>query len=275
MKRSLHIGVDVTDRNAYPVPFDRLSACVNDATAMEQVAAAAGFEHAHLHDADATAHAVLDALGGLARRSAVGDLTFVTYSGHGSQADDQNRDEDDDAADETLVLHDRQIFDDELWVAWSKFPPGARILFLADSCHSGSVARVSALLVQKVAAEADREPLGSARTRRMPRAARDRDFELRAMLYRSIRDALPAPDTITVSATVVLFAACQDGEEAFERDGHGLMTKAFLDTWDGGSFRGGYFDLFQALAARVKGQTPNYLVLGHEDQLFEQEQALG
>jgi len=43
--------------------------------------------------------------------------------------------------DETWVLYDRQLVDDELYKIWSKFKPGVRILVLSDSCHSGTVPR--------------------------------------------------------------------------------------------------------------------------------------
>lgn len=272
-KRSLHIGVDRTDRALYPEPFEELSACVRDALAMEKVAAAAGFRPGRLHDEKATAAGVLGALQELAGDSSPGDLVFVTYSGHGSQAGDPEGDEE-EALDETLVLYDRQLLDDELWVAWSSFPAGSRIVLLVDSCHSGTVARLStSLLGRRVAPGADHVPV-DARSRRLPRTARDRDFELRAELYASVRKRLPPRADVAVSATIVLLTACQDDEDAYEVDGYGGLTKAFLDTWDGGSFRGGYFDLFQALAARVEDQSPNYLVLGREDRAFEAQQAL-
>ena len=42
---------------------------------------------------------------------------------------------------ETWVLYDRQLVDDELYKIWSKFKPGVRILVLSDSCHNGTVTR--------------------------------------------------------------------------------------------------------------------------------------
>ena len=66
-----------------------------------------------------------------------------TYSGHGGQVDDVNGDED-DALDETWVLWDRQLIDDELFSLWSQFAPGVRITMLSDSCHSGTVLRMIA-----------------------------------------------------------------------------------------------------------------------------------
>lgn len=43
--------------------------------------------------------------------------------------------------DETWVLYDRQLVDDELYKIWSKFKPLVRILVFSDSCHNGTVTR--------------------------------------------------------------------------------------------------------------------------------------
>ena len=43
-----------------------------------------------------------------------------------------------DRTDETWVLFDRQLVDDELYEMWPQFVPGVRILVLSDSCHSGT-----------------------------------------------------------------------------------------------------------------------------------------
>ena len=50
-------------------------------------------------------------------------------------------DENEDGYDETWVLYDRQLVDDELYTLWSKFAPGVRIVVLSDSCHSGTAIR--------------------------------------------------------------------------------------------------------------------------------------
>ena len=53
-----------------------------------------------------------------------GGLLFVTFSGHGARYPQ---------------LHDRMLTADELRSMWARFPAGARIVFLADSCHSGAL----------------------------------------------------------------------------------------------------------------------------------------
>jgi metacaspase-1 len=53
---------------------------------------------------------------------------------------DVNSDEE-DGQDETWILYDRMLIDDELFQLFSQFAPGVRIFLLSDSCHSGTVAR--------------------------------------------------------------------------------------------------------------------------------------
>ena len=66
----------------------------------------------------------------------VGDMFFLTYSGHGGQVKDVDGDED-DGKDETWC----QFLDDEMDILWSHFKPGTRLLILSDSCHSGTVTK--------------------------------------------------------------------------------------------------------------------------------------
>ena len=73
--------------------------------------------------------------------STPGDFFLCTYSGHGGQVRDKNHEEESDRSDETWVLYDRQLVDDELYALWATFKPGVRVVILSDSCHSGSVTK--------------------------------------------------------------------------------------------------------------------------------------
>jgi hypothetical protein len=53
-----------------------------------------------------------------------GDTLLLTYSGHGGQVPDVSGDEA-DSQDETWVLYDRELLDDELYQLWAGFPAGA------------------------------------------------------------------------------------------------------------------------------------------------------
>ena len=100
---------------------------------------------------DATVARVTEALTTAAQSLSAGDTLLLTYSGHGGQVPDKNGDESKKGADEigeyadeydeTWVLYDRQLVDDELYALWSEFAPNVRIIVLSDSCHSGTVTR--------------------------------------------------------------------------------------------------------------------------------------
>lgn len=137
---SLHIGLNNLDVAAYGEQTV-LAGCINDADAMQSLAAGKGFQTRRLTDDGATADEVIAAISDAAGTLRSGDMYFITYSGHGSQVADANDDET-DGQDETWCLWDRMLIDDELSQLWSQFQPGVRILMLSDSCHSGTVARV-------------------------------------------------------------------------------------------------------------------------------------
>ena len=242
---------------------------------MAELAAAEGFPTpTMLLGPDATSDAVNGTLAKQATRLVAGDLLLVTYSGHGSFRPDHGSD-DEDGFDETFVLYDRQLLDDELWLAWSKFEQGVRILFVCDSCHSGTVARrvaVEAALdrVAEPPVDVAAPPARRGRVRRLPPEARRRDFEARRGVYGAVARRTPSPDDVDVTATVLLFAACQDDEEAIEDEDGGVFTKALIGAWKTVSIRN-YGELFDAIVDRVSGQSPNYLTLGREDPAFEQQ----
>ena len=84
-----------------------------------------------------------------------GDTLIFHYSGHGSQVEDLNGDEEDgmdeticpiDYADPRVIIIDgiqhnvdSQILDDEIHDIIENVPKGARFLMLSDSCHSGTI----------------------------------------------------------------------------------------------------------------------------------------
>ncbi|CAM9023681.1 unnamed protein product [Wickerhamomyces anomalus] len=86
---------------------------------------------------------IIKAIGWLVSDAQPNDSLFFHYSGHGSQQEDTDGDEE-DGIDETIVPLDfeknGQIVDDELHARLvPPLKPGVRLTALFDSCHSGSV----------------------------------------------------------------------------------------------------------------------------------------
>jgi hypothetical protein len=141
--RSIHIGLNHVDPDAYNGWDGALSGCINDARDMQAIADSLGYQSLLLTDSQATSSRVISEIGQASADLSAGDILFLSYSGHGGQVDDVNGDEE-DMLDETWCFWDRQLIDDELYALWGRFAPGVRIVMLSDSCHSGTVARMLA-----------------------------------------------------------------------------------------------------------------------------------
>jgi hypothetical protein len=141
---SLHVGVNRVDPTKYAGWDGALSGCENDARTMTEIARAEGFTTTQLFSQQATSGAVLGEIAKAAGRLGPAGIFMLTYAGHGGQVPNQGADAEEDQQDETWVLFDRQLIDDELEQAFTAFKPGVSIVMLSDSCHSGSVYRVMA-----------------------------------------------------------------------------------------------------------------------------------
>ena len=142
---SLNIGLNSVDPNHYGGWDGQLAGCENDANDMAKIARASNFDVKKLLTKDGTVENVKGSIHSAAQELKSGDYFFLSYSGHGGQLSDLNRDERDDHYDETWCLYDREFVDDELNVCLRDFQEGVRIFVLSDSCHSGTVVRGEAL----------------------------------------------------------------------------------------------------------------------------------
>ena len=138
---SLHIGLNTVDKNAYkPYSIPDLLGCHNDAKSMKAIAEKLGYQTQLLLDDQATSAQVVNSIVKTSLLLQNGDIFLLTYSGHGSQVLDQNKDED-DGLDETWVLYDKQLIDDMLFALLSNLPANSRLVVISDSCHSGTIVR--------------------------------------------------------------------------------------------------------------------------------------
>ena len=144
--RGLVIGID-----AYTELPD-LRGAVNDARDVARALAGSGVQDLLvLEDDAATRTQIVDAWWGMLRRAEPGDTLVLTYAGHGGQEPERISGTERDGRDEVLLLGGfrstgpgtrERIFDDELnqWF----LEAGARdlrVVFVADSCHSGTLTR--------------------------------------------------------------------------------------------------------------------------------------
>ena len=94
-----------------------------------------------LTDQKATIDAVRQALADLGSRASADDVFMIFYSGHGGQIDrEEFNAQDPDAKDETLVLVDEELSDDEFAQLLEQSQAGTTMVLL-DSCFSGGFAK--------------------------------------------------------------------------------------------------------------------------------------
>lgn len=170
-KFALLVGV-----NKYPDTIGQLGGCVNDVLKMKTTLTTRyGFVAANtttLTDAQATRQAIIDKIKMYQGLAGAGDIFVMHYSGHGSLFPDEYSEVRDESKllyyedpDTGEVVYPRGkydanilpvdadgdssgkpwgnlILDDELYAMFSEFTAkGAQVVFISDSCFSGSVAR--------------------------------------------------------------------------------------------------------------------------------------
>ena len=134
-RRALCMGI-----NNYPNPANRLAGCINDAYDWGSYLDSKDFSIQTLLDDKANSKNFQEIAGNYISEAKAGDYIVITYSGHGSSVIDTSGDEA-DGKDECICLYDRFYIDDEIRTLYSKLPEGASLVFISDSCHSGTVTR--------------------------------------------------------------------------------------------------------------------------------------
>jgi hypothetical protein len=299
---SLHIGLNFVDPTAYDGWDGELSGCINDANDLRDLASARGFTPTRLIDGEATSGSVVSAINAAAESLQSGDHFLLTYSGHGGQMPDETGQET-DGMNETWVLWDRQLLDNELYALWSRFRAGVKIFMLSDSCHSGTVIRAQELNMllaslpngqgARKSAIPLRESLAAIDTRKAfymnaigaaPRGARPVPVPvLRVMnlessvnnyldnrsLYRSIQALAGPRNPDNIQASMLFISGCQDNQYSYDGDNNGFFTGKVLLTWNNGSFQGGHREFFEAVLAQMPPhQTPEFSTLGVRNDTF-------
>lgn len=267
---SLHIGLNYVNPAAYGGWDGELNACVLDSQDMEIYARGKGFKTQMLHDSQATASTVLSIIRAAASQLVKGDIFALTYSGHGGQVPDPRED---DGRNETWVLWDRQLLDDEIYAALCDFKKGVRILVLSDSCHSGSVIRAMRFITPH-GDEVEGVPAG--RSKLMPMHVQMKDYDNREDEYRQIQNQTARRDLLEeCEATAILVSGCQDNQVSYDGDRNGAFTAAarrILAQSDAGK-RMGYRGFRRRIIWTIgPWQSPNYFTIGPRNRKFELQQ---
>jgi len=177
----------------------------------------------------ATSGNVIFCLQEYAKNLQTGDLLVFYFSGHGGQVTDTSGDET-DGQDETLVLYNRHLIDDELNKIWPTFKAGVRIVMISDSCNSGTNYRM----------------------------ARDVPAEAATPVVAMSRNAAAA-----MQASMIHMGGCRDGSTSTGFAVGGEFTTKLLSTWRQFGSQMSYAQLFQTTYnAITTGQKPAFNTYG-------------
>jgi hypothetical protein len=267
---SIHVGLNEVDPKHYQGWNGKLVACEFDANDMEKLASERGFDSEKLLTKQATAEALTAALKKASQKLESGDTLLLTYSGHGGQVPDANGDEK-DRMDETWVLYNRQMVDDELYSLFGTFKPGVRIAIFSDSCHSGTVAKdaVDAVGPDRMARSVNGGDSQQPRVKGMPDEVVRSVYEANKDEYDEIQKSLPPFDKANIGASVILTSGCQDNQTSLDGDKNGLFTQTLLEVWNNGAFNSGYRTFRRRIARQMPPwQSPNLFIVGSPDPTF-------
>jgi len=209
----LAIGVDQLDQTYYQNRVTELSVCNKDARDVHQFFTETySFASEKLLE-NGKSTDVLAHLSALAKQMGEGDKLLLYYSGHGGQVTDLNGDEQFDDYDETWCLHDRQLIDDEIFYAFSKFAAGVTILVLSDSCHSGSITKTE----KKYPPESKK--VGFEKSQAL--------IDLNPEAHQELAN-LEIPNEDDVKAGILLISGCQDHESSYTGVPNSQFTQALF-----------------------------------------------
>jgi hypothetical protein len=237
MKKGLCIGLN------YPGTEYELAGCVNDAHDWADLLRKQGFQVDLLLNGDATRTAILGHLRALLAQLKPVDTAVVCYSGHGTWVPDKDGDEP-DGRDECLCPADmgddgrNLIVDDELSELFLKVPAGAKVVFLTDSCHSGTVFRFAGG--------------GRRRIRFIPPSHFLKRADLQQAMVRAYGQS--ARRSNTPLPGVIHFSGCKDSEYSCDAEfggrPNGAFTKAALAAFETALRQNGtYMDVGRNLRA--------------------------
>jgi hypothetical protein len=139
--RVFGIFAGITD---YPGGVSDLPECANDARKMSETLVQGGLVDAStqvvLTDGQATVGAVRGALQRFAQQMGPDDVFVFFYSGHGNRRAGTSDGREIDGRDETIVLYDGELLDDEMGTLFDGIRARTSILAL-DSCFAGGFAK--------------------------------------------------------------------------------------------------------------------------------------
>lgn len=216
--------------------------CELDVDNMGRILTPLGYDVRMLKTAEATRNSILASLYRASENTTGGDIFVFYYSGHGGQQPDISGDEV-DGKDETLVAYDREVIDDKVHEALSRFDPGVCVVMISDSCNSGTNYRGR----KTIPVDGD-------------------------AIFRPI--ARNAKSAVEMKAQLIHLGGCRDGFGSTGYAGGGAFTMALCEGWQNGAFQGSFKDLHTKICELIStSQRPQYNEYGPVSDVFRNSRA--
>lgn len=243
--QALLVGLKSVDPDAYN-NWDGTAGCWGcelDVDNMDILLQPLGYQTKTLKTAEATRDNILASLYRASETLVDGDIFVFYYSGHGGQQPDANGDEV-DGKDETLVAYDREVIDDKIHYALSRFEEGVRLVMISDSCNSGTNYK-------------------SIKTISVNENTIFRPFSQKSVSR-----------STEMKAELIHFGGCRDGFGSSGYQNGGAFTMALCEAWQNGAFSGTFKELHTKLCAVItSSQKPQYNEYGNMTEIFKNQRA--
>ena len=256
-----YTGIDETGNS-------NLSCCVADAQSMMDLLPSLGFETSDimlLTNKAATCSAVISALKKIVNDSEPGDVVYFYFSGHGAIEADKKSDPTCERFYESMCMATRPFLTDkDLSTIASKLEQSVvNFTVLSDSCHSGgmdqeidAVSKYKSLVLGSKLTDQIQKfmttwiPAGIAVPTNMTICRNNVDNV--QVIEGGHLMCQEDPSQIFVDlAKMTLISGCRFWELSYETDGHGLLTKALLDTINTSNFQISYGSLLDGIQQNV------------------------
>ena len=216
--------------------------CELDVDNMARILETLGYQIQTLKTKEATHDAILSSLYRAAENRVASDIFVFYYSGHGGQQPDKNGDEL-DGKDETLVAYNREIIDDKIHKAFTKFESDVHIIMISDSCNSGT--NYKGRMNVSVNEEAIFRPVAS-----------------------------KTKEAVNIEAQIIHLGGCRDGHFSEGYEAGGAFTMALCEAWNNGAFQGTFKDLHSKICESIRTrQKPQYNEYGPVSDAFRNQRA--
>lgn len=243
--QALLVGLKSVDSQAYN-GWDGTNGCWGcelDVDNMDMLLQPLGYQNKILKTAEATYDNILASLYRASETLVKGDIFVFYYSGHGGQQPDLDGDEL-DGKDETLVAYNREITDDKIHYALSRFKEGVRLVMISDSCNSGTNYK---------------------NIRTVPV---NEDTIFRPFAKKSVSKSTE------MKAELIHIGGCRDGFSSSGYQNGGAFTMALCEAWQNGAFNGTFKELHNKICTIItSSQKPQYNEYGTMTDAFKNQRA--